>query len=51
MVVAFALGITTGSNFTVWSLFGVFVIVFLISVGLSSFFTALTLRATRMEMP
>ena len=51
MVVAFALGITTGSNFTVWSLFGVFAIVFLISVGLSSFFTALTLRATRMEMP
>jgi ABC-2 type transport system permease protein len=51
MLVAFALGITTGSNFTVWSLFGVFAIVFLISVGLSSFFTALTLRATRMEMP
>ncbi len=51
LVVAFALGITTGSNFTVWSLFGVFAIVFLISVGLSSFFTALTLRATRMEMP
>ena len=51
MVVAFALGITTGSNFSVFSLFGVFAIVFLISVGLSSFFTALTLRATRMEMP
>ena len=51
MVVAFALGITTGSNFTAFSLLGVFAIVFLISVGLSSFFTALTLRATRMEMP
>ena len=51
MVVAFALGITTGSNFSALSLFGVFAIVFLISVGLSSFFTALTLRATRMEMP
>ncbi len=51
MVVAFALGITTGSNFSAFSLFGVFAIVFLISVGLSSFFTALTLRATRMEMP
>ena len=51
MVVAFALGITTGTNFTALSLLGVFAIVFLISVGLSSFFTALTLRATRMEMP
>jgi ABC-2 type transport system permease protein len=51
MVVAFALGITTGSNFSAFSLLGVFAIVFLISVGLSSFFTALTLRATRMEMP
>ncbi len=51
MAIAFALGITTGSNFTVWSLFGVFAIVFMISVGLSSFFTALTLRTTRMETP
>jgi len=50
-LVAFALGLTTGSNFSVFSIFGVFAIVFLISVGLSSFFTALTLRATRMEMP
>jgi ABC-2 type transport system permease protein len=49
--IAFALGLITGSNFTVFSIFGVFAIVFLISVGLSSFFTALTLRATRMEMP
>jgi ABC-2 type transport system permease protein len=49
--VAFALGLVTGTNFTVWSIFGVFAIVFLISVGLASFFTALTLRATRMEMP
>jgi ABC-2 type transport system permease protein len=50
-LVAFALGLSTGSNFSVWSIFGVFAIVFLISVGLASFFTALTLRATRMEMP
>jgi ABC-2 type transport system permease protein len=49
--VAFALGLSTGTNFTIWSIFGVFAIVFLISVGLASFFTALTLRATRMEMP
>lgn len=50
-VVAFALGLVTGTNFSVFSILGVFAIVFLISVGLSSFFTALTLRATRMEMP
>ncbi|MGD6807475.1 MAG: ABC transporter permease [Candidatus Bathyarchaeia archaeon] len=49
--VAFALGLVTGTNFAWWSIFGVFAIVFLISVGLSSMFTALTLRATRMEMP
>lgn len=50
-IVAFALGLSTGTNFGWYSIFGVFAIVFLISVGLSSFFTALTLRATRMEMP
>ncbi len=49
--VAFALGLSTGTNFSVFSIFGVFAIVFMISVGLASFFTALTLRATRMEMP
>jgi len=49
--VAFALGLSTGTNFAWYSILGVFAIVFLISVGLSSFFTALTLRATRMEMP
>jgi ABC-2 type transport system permease protein len=50
-LVAFALGLVTGSNFAWWSILGVFAIVFLISVGLSSLFTALTLRATRLEMP
>ena len=50
-IVAFALGLTLGSNFSVFSIFGIFAIVFLISVGLSSAFTALTLRSTRMEMP
>ena len=49
--IAFALGLQTGTNFSVFSLFGIFAIVFLISVGLASFFTALTLRSTRMEMP
>lgn len=50
-VIAFVLGLVTGANFAWWSILGVFAIVFLISVGLSSLFTALTLRATRMEMP
>jgi ABC-2 type transport system permease protein len=50
-LVAFALGLVVGTNFAWWSIFGVFAIVFLISVGLSSAFTALTLRSTRMEMP
>jgi ABC-2 type transport system permease protein len=50
-VIAFALGLVTGTNFGWYSIFGVFAIVFLLSFGLSSLFTALTLRATRMEMP
>ena len=49
--IAFALGLTTGSNFAWYSLLGVFGITFIISIGLSSLFTALTLRATRMEVP
>jgi len=49
--VAFLLGLQLGANFSVLSVFGVFAIVFLISVGLSSMFTALSLRASRMEMP
>ncbi len=50
--IAFAIGpLVTGSNFAWWSILGIFAIVFLISVGLSSMFTALTLRANRMEMP
>ncbi|MCL2431820.1 MAG: ABC transporter permease [Nitrososphaerota archaeon] len=50
-LVAFALGLVTGTNFAWWSILGVFAIVFLLSVGLASLFTALTLRATRLEMP
>lgn len=49
--VAFALGLQLGSNFAWYSILGVFAIVFLISVGLSSLFTMLTLRSTRMETP
>jgi ABC-2 type transport system permease protein len=49
--VAFALGLQTGANFAWYSILGVFAVVFLISVGLASLFTMLTLRSTRMETP
>ncbi|MGD0071823.1 MAG: ABC transporter permease [Candidatus Bathyarchaeia archaeon] len=50
-VIAYLLGLKLGANFTVFSIFGVFAIVFLIGFGLSSLFTAITLRTTRMETP
>jgi ABC-2 type transport system permease protein len=50
-VIAYLLGLQLGANFTVFSVFGVFAIVFLIGFGLSSMFTAITLRTTRMETP
>jgi ABC-2 type transport system permease protein len=49
--IAYLLGLKLGANFTVFSIFGVFAIVFLIGFGLSSMFTAITLRTTRMETP
>ena len=49
--IAFLLGLQLGVNFTAFSIFGVFAIVFLIGFGLSSMFTAITLRTTRMETP
>jgi ABC-2 type transport system permease protein len=50
-VIAYLLGLQLGVNFTAFSVFGVFAIVFLIGFGLSSMFTAITLRTTRMETP
>ena len=49
--VAFLLGLQLGVNFSAFSIFGVFAMVFLIGFGLSSMFTAITLRTTRMETP
>jgi ABC-2 type transport system permease protein len=49
--IAFLLGLQLGVNFTVFSIFGVFAMVFLIGFGLASLFTAITLRTTRMETP
>jgi ABC-2 type transport system permease protein len=50
-IIAYVLGLQLGANFSVFSIFGVFAIVFLIGFGLSSMFTAITLRTTRMETP
>ncbi len=50
-VIAFLLGLQLGANFAWYSVLGVFGIVFLIGFGLSSMFTAITLRTTRMETP
>jgi ABC-2 type transport system permease protein len=50
-VIAYLLGLQLGANFTAFSVFGVFAMVFLIGFGLSSMFTAITLRTTRMETP
>jgi ABC-2 type transport system permease protein len=49
--IAVIFGLQFGTNFSILSLMGVFAIVFLIGVGLSSLFIAINLRATRMETP
>ena len=49
--IAYLLGLQLGANFTAFSVLGVFAMVFLIGFGLSSMFTAITLRTTRMETP
>jgi ABC-2 type transport system permease protein len=50
-IIAYLLGLQLGTNFTAFSIIGIFGIVFLIGIGLSSLFTAITLRTTRMETP
>jgi ABC-2 type transport system permease protein len=51
IVIAYIFGLQFGANFNVLSLLGVFAVVFLIGMGLSSMFIAINLRATRMETP
>jgi len=46
---AFALGLTVGPDFTPINLLGVFAVVFLIGMGLSSIFIAIAIRSTRIE--
>jgi ABC-2 type transport system permease protein len=50
-IIAYLLGLQLGANFSAFSVLGIFAIVFLIGFGLSSMFTAITLRTTRMETP
>ena len=51
IVVGLMLGLQLGASFTLLNLLGVFAILFLICVGLSSLFIAVSLRSTRMETP
>ena len=51
VAVAIIFGLKFGTNFTAFSIFGVFAVVFLIGMGLSSLFIAINLRATRIETP
>jgi ABC-2 type transport system permease protein len=49
LLVAFLLGLQLGPSFSVLSLFGVFVALFLVCIGLSSIFILIALRSTRWE--
>jgi ABC-2 type transport system permease protein len=51
IVIAVAFGLQFGATFTPLSILGVFAIMFLICVGLSSAFIAITIRSTRIETP
>ncbi len=51
IVVAIAFGLQFGANFNPLNILGVFAIMFLICVGLSSLFIAITIRSTRIETP
>jgi len=51
ILIAVAFGLQFGANFSLLNILGVFAILFLLCVGLSSLFIALTIRSTRMETP
>jgi ABC-2 type transport system permease protein len=51
IVIAVALGLQFGPNFTPLNILGVFAIIFLFCVCLSSLFIAITIRSTRIETP
>lgn len=49
LCVAFLFGLQTGPSFTPFSILGVFVVIFLICIGLSSIFLLIAIRSTRWE--
>ena len=51
IVIAIAFGLQFGANFTPVNILGVFAIMFLICMGLSSLFITITIRSTRIETP
>jgi ABC-2 type transport system permease protein len=51
ILIAVAFGLQFGANFSILNILGVFAIMFLICVGLSSIFIAITIRSTRIETP
>jgi len=51
IIVAVLLRLQTGSNFTPLNILGVFAVIFLICMGLSSLFIAINIRSTRIETP
>jgi ABC-2 type transport system permease protein len=51
ILIALAFGLQFGASFSPLYILGVFAILFLICVGLSSLFIAITIRSTRMETP
>jgi len=51
IIVAYALGLQFGANFNPLNILGVFGIIFLICMGLSSLFLAINIRSTRIETP
>jgi len=51
ILIALAFGLQFAPNFNPLNLLGVFAVIFLICIGLSSFFIALTIRSTRIETP
>jgi ABC-2 type transport system permease protein len=51
LALAYILGLKLSSTFTLLNLLGVYAAIFLMSVGLSSVFLAVSIRSTRMERP
>jgi len=49
LVIAYALGLSVGADFTALNLLGVYAALFLISMGLSSIFILIAIRSTRQE--